>query len=519
MLRWLAITGFALTASLVAWIVTGRVLDDQAQRAVASAWVDAELCLVGPALGSGVRPSVRLRTIALGSDAANDWPRRCLGVSRVLDETLKAPALRSAYAGAPSLAVALAGSASERDASVDRLWSMLRALPLPAGTPSWSGATPEPTVVVLKRAGLEVLATGFSLDAIAVDWSSDDGAVRVFFPGDEPRFCRIDLDSVSPELRCLRLTEKLPNPPRTPWQETKAPEFMFGRVAGRVGFFDAAAGTRIWSPPTDEAEAVIGVSGEATVLQTEQAENANAPHHWRLVRLVPGSPQDSRLLDLPAASNALLFPEGVVWWKPEVGRQMLYFFGIDSRRPPRRSTIGTWEAPKKVLVRCGLGEAHAVVGEGVKKRTVLIGSEKRFRLDELPLDGDLACFGGQVRTVRVVPGGLAVRRCGRLACADELLVGPVGENASVVPVGDGMVALVVDSSGIGRSLVVTSSGLRANPQVLFEDGAAGGLEVRSMRAIGGQKRGLLLLEDDEHRVYGLLFDANGDPTALASHPW
>lgn len=519
MVRWLVTLGFAALASVVAWFVTGRALDERARQAAASAWVDAELCLVGPALASGARPSTRMRTIALGPDAGRGWPKRCADVSRLLDEALKAPPLSAAFATAPRLVVSLAASSTERDATVDRLWTMLRDAGLPAGTPSWKGVSPEPTVVALKRAGMEVLATGFSLDAITFDWSSADGALRFLLPGDEPRWCRVDLESSTPELRCLALGENLPNPPRMPWSEAKAPEFLFGRVAGRLGFFDAAAGTRIWSPPTEEAFAVVRMSGEATVLQTEPHENEEKGDSWRLVRLVPGQPQESRLLELPVGSRALLFPAGIVWWQPNRSYTPLYFAALERDRLTRRSTIGSFEPPTKILTRCALGQAHALVLEGAKKRKLLIGAGKRFRLDDFPSDGELSCFGGQIRSVRLGSARIEVRRCDGHECRNETSVPPSAENVVVVPVGDALVSLVVDSGGIGRAYVSTSKEARANPKVVFEDAAAGGLDARAMRAVGGQKRGILFLQDEERRIYALAFDANGDPTALATRSW
>lgn len=519
MVRWLVTLGLTALAAIGAWVLAGRALDERARSAAASAWVDAELCLVGPGLASGARPSTRMRTIALGPDAARGWPKRCAEVARVLDDALNAPPLRDEFASAPRLTRVLGGPVAEREAHVDRLWTMLRDAALPAGTRSYQGVSPEPTVVVLKRAGLEVLASGFSLDAIVLDWSSSDEALRFLLPGDDPRWCRLDLTSTVPELRCLALGEHLPNPPRMPWAEAKAPEFLFGPVAGRAGFFDAAAGARIWSPPSEEADAIVRATGDATVLQAESDEGDEARHHWRLVRLTPGQPQTSRRIDLPVDWKALLFPEGIVWWKPDSEEKSVYFASIERERVKLRHTVGRWNPPKRFVLRCALGAAHAVLGEGGATRTMLIGSGKSFRTEELPKEGDISCYGGRVHALRIEKKRTEVRRCDARACRDESVPAPNAENFAAVPVGEVLVSVVLDSGGIGRSFLATPKGLVPNPHVLFEDASAGGLDVRAMRAVGGEKRGLLFLQDEERRVYALAFDANGEPTALATRPW
>jgi len=123
-------------ASLTAWFGAGRVLDDRARQDLADRWAEAELCLVGPGMSSGARPSGRLRAIAMAPSAAKSgWPERCATAAAALDAALAAPPIYAELADVPRLTPALSLAADARAAAVDGVWEALRGAKLPAGRP------------------------------------------------------------------------------------------------------------------------------------------------------------------------------------------------------------------------------------------------------------------------------------------------------------------------------------------------------------------------------------------------
>jgi hypothetical protein len=306
---------------------------------------------------------------------------------------------------------------------------------------------------------------------------------------------------------------------RFPWTEAGAPDLLVGGVEGRFGLLDVASGARLAGMPSLDVDVFVGARGNATILQAKGTPDGEGASSWELRSLIPGQPEDALDLDLPSDARALGLATGVAWWQPGRGAVPLYFVRYERERANERFTIGSWEPPRRFVDRCAYGDAHAIVAEGASRTSVLHGSGRTYRLDELPSGGTLACYDGSLRWTLVGSRRAELHRCTRDGCRGEVMPAPDAQELVVAPVGDRLAALWLDSEGVARSALLDPSGRMQAEYVLFEGAMRGGLAVRRIRGVGGSRHARFFLEDPRGRVFTLAVDRRGEPSAVPLRPW
>lgn len=521
MSRWLLTLGGVAVASGLAWVVAGRVLEGRARSDVADRWVDLELCLLGPGVHSGARPSARLHAIALGPEASEGWPARCAPPARALDDALSAPPVRAEFANVPRLSPALTATPSVRDEAVDRAFSLLRSARLPPGNPSWSGETPRTVTTKLTVDSLLPTATGLSIESIALGSVASDGVPRLLLPGSVQRWCRLALsdEGSDTELRCRSVGVRFDGEVRFPWTDSGAPELLVGSVDGVMSLIDVASGARLFTPASLDSDVFVGARGDATLLQRLPRSEGERAAGWEFRHLLPGQAEERLPLDLPSDAGAIGLSTGVAWWEPRRGDTPLYFARFERKRAQERFTIGRWEPPNRVVDRCLYAESRAIVVEASTRTAVLHGSGRTFRVDELPSGGALACYDGKLRWFLSGKGRAEHHVCTRDGCRGEVMPTPDAVEVAVAPVGESLAVVWLDANGIARSALLDPSGQLREEAVLFEGAAHGGLAVRRMRGFGGSRHAVFFLEDPKGRVYAVGVSRRGDPSAVPLRPW
>lgn len=508
MVRWLVTLGIAATATLSAWVVSGEVLERRARSHAADRWVDAELCLLGPGLSSGTRPSVRMRAIELGGEPASGWPARCEAEVTALDDALAAPPLRDQFAGMPALAPSLSSSAAVRDAALDAVWSRLREAGLPAGTPRYRGPVPTAVSARLTAEGLvPIVATG-GLTRVLSPELIHDGEVWLRFDDERPRLCRIDLSSEAPSSRlgCRELPRDIDGMPQFPWSEARAPEIVLARVGGESTLVDLGSGARLFTLPARDGDAVVRASGEVTVVHAE--ERASEAARWRVVRLAPGRSEEEQRAEIPDGARALAWPTGLFFWSPDVADASLYFARLEGVRMAERFTVGSARGLGHALARCSTAGLFAMILARGSGAAALLGDGARVRLEELDARGQAACFGGELVWTTVRETEVVRSTCSRAGCTRRVTPRPTAETLVAAPVGERTLVVWTDVRGAVRAAFDGGQGRLADEALLFE-GRGEGLEVRRFAAHGGLRRALVLLEDVRGRVLAVTIDRQG----------
>jgi hypothetical protein len=509
----------AAIASLTAWLVAGRVLDDRGRQELADRWAEAELCLVGPGLSSGARPSVRMRRIALASRASDDgWPQRCEPAASELDHALDRSGLRAELGEVPSLAAALSLVPDARARVVDTVWEKLRAASLPAGRPGQVTTAPDGDTPRLQHGKLSPLAVDASLSEVLVDRTSSDGTLRLILPG--ARLCHVEGTTPAPysRLSCRGLALPVRGEARFAWKQASGPDLLYLRDADGDGFYDAASGQRIWRPRFDRAEASIEGGGATTVLYGEKLGRAKGIDSWRIARLVPGRPPKNRRITVPASARAVLFPDAIAWW--ESGEDAsVWVAGFDGEKPRAPVRVGAWRAPDRLADRCALDGTVAMAFARGDRTLLLARVGGQWHVDEAPLaTGTLSCARDSVVWLGTRPGGFTARVCRASGCLPAAGSLPSASIMAVAPLSDQWLFVSGEPGQPARVTVLANDGT-TRERLLLDDADHGGIALRGVRLMSGEGRALALLEADGRRLYAVTIDERGEPTALDPRSW
>jgi hypothetical protein len=519
-MRWLATLSMAAVASLSAWFVAGGVLDERARVDAADRWADAELCLLGPGLGSGERPSARMRSIALAEEASATWPNRCVGELQALDRALAAPPLRAAFAGVPRLTPLLGSPSPARESGVDAVWDALRRAGLPAGRPTYRGTLPAVASARLDADALPEIPGVRGLAEVRAEELTRDGEVRLRLEGERPRACRLDLagDGSAPALGCRTRPSILDDESRLAWSDGDGPELALVDVESGAALVDVASGARLWTLPGRQGGAVVGASGEVIVLQAEHDATNGDRKHWRLVRLAPGRSGEDRRTDIPADATAIAWPTGVAWWPAGEGKVPVYFARFDGTRLAERFTIGSAVAPYRLLSRCSSRGTHALVAEAAGSPFALVGTGSSIRVEPLSSGARTACFDGALHVTAVVGDSFEQIRCDRSSCRRRTTALPRGDSIVAAAVGDSLALAWLDRAGALRAAFDEGDG-RLRGELLLLEGRRAGFEVRRLEAFGGPRAMLLILEDSAGRVRAMRLDRRGVARPVSVGAW
>ena len=518
-------------ASLTAWFGAGRVLDDRARQDLADRWAEAELCLVGPGMSSGARPSGRLRAIAMAPSAAKSgWPERCATAAAALDAALAAPPIYAELADVPRLTPALSLAADARAAAVDGVWEALRGAKLPAGRPGRVEPPPAGASARLVPGDLRPLASEMNVADVVIDRGAREGELRLVVPGPLAEWC-----IANPETRakppaageaewstlvCRRASFELFEEARFAMKEAGAPDLLYLRAGVEDGLFDASSGQRIWRPRFEKAEAFVAASGATTLLYGERLgrEPGEAIDDWRIVRFVPGRAPKNRRSEIAPSASALLIGDALAWW--DRGGTSLSIAAIDAEtRLSRRAVLSSWQPPDRLVERCFAGDTAALSFAAGDRGELLVHLGGVWRITPLPLPrGSLACRPGAVGWIAEDGAGFVGRRCSAAGCVASSGKLPSARIRAVAWLGDEAVVMHGEPGGPLRVTFAPGSN-SARELLLFDDSAHGGLGVRAVRLVAGERRLVALIEDDRRRVFALGLDAHGEASALAPRPW
>jgi len=347
-----------------------------------------------------------------------------------------------------------------------------------------------------------------------------DGEVRLRLAGDRPRACRLDLagDAAAPVLGCRPQPAGLEGESRSAWSDDDGPELALVQVESGAALVDVASGTRLWTLPGSQGDAVVGASGEAVVLQAEYDASNGDRKHWRLVRLAPGRSEENRRTEIPADATAIAWPTGVAWWLAGDGDVPIYFARFDGVKLADRFTIGRAVAPRRLLARCSTRGTHALVGEASGSPIALVGTGSSIRNEALVPGGRAACFDGALHYTSVVADAFERVRCDSAACSRRTTSLPSGDSIVAAPVGDALAVVWLDRTGALRAAFDEGEG-RVRGELLLLEGRAAGFEVRRLEAFGGPRAMLLLLEDSAGHVRGLRLDRRGLARPVSLGAW